>query len=113
MIRRSVLPQFSLAVALTLPAVLGGLAGCKNDAETPAAKSAEEALGVDPNSSRSNRTVVDKHNVIVEDTKKVTDAKTGEVLSEKTVSTPVTIEQQKSEKTDVKVKVGDTTGPKK
>ncbi len=111
--RRSNLPRLTLAAALTLPAAFAGLSGCHNDAETPAAKSAEEALGIDPNGSRSNRTVTDKRDVIVQEEKKVLDAKTGEVLSDKTVSTPVTVELQKSEKSNVKVKVGDTTGNKK
>ena len=39
---------------------------------------------------------------------KVIDKKTGEVLSEKTESTPVTIQKEKEVKTDVDVKVGET-----
>ena len=44
---------------------------------------------------------------------KVIDKKTGEVISEKTESTPVTIQREKEVTTDVDVKVGETqTTPK-
>ena len=39
---------------------------------------------------------------------KVIDKKTGEVISEKTESTPVTIQKEKEVETDVDVKVGET-----
>lgn len=94
--------RLALAAALALPA----LPGCHNDANSPAGQSAEQAVGVKPG-SESTKTVEMKRDVIVEEEKKVFDPRTGEVLSDKKVDTPVTIIQEKEVKTDVKVNVGD------
>ena len=84
------------------------LAGCQDDASNdPAAASAQEALGITPG-KETKKSVETSTDVIVQDTQKVIDAKTGEVLREKTKSTPVTVQKEKEVKTDVEVKVGDS-----
>src|SRR4051812_33448386 len=96
----------TLAVCLLASGATGMLAGCQDDAsKDPAAATAQEALGITPG-KESEKSVEKSTDVIVQDTKKVIDAKTGEVISEKTKSTPVTVQQAKEVKTEVDVKVG-------
>jgi hypothetical protein len=106
MTRRPFAPRLALAAALALPGALAMLSGCHNDASTPAGQSAEAAVGVKPGST-STKTVDMKRDVVVEEEKKVIDAKTGEVLSDRKTDTPVSITQTREVKTDVKVNVGD------
>ncbi|GAC1473971.1 MAG: hypothetical protein NVSMB9_23510 [Isosphaeraceae bacterium] len=105
MFKRSSLRR-QVVAALGLSLVWPFLAGCSDNKQSEAAKTAEQALGVNPDGS-SKKTVESKRDVIVEQEKRVIDAQTGEVLSDKKVSTPVTISEEKSVKTDVKVKIGD------
>lgn len=98
----------TLAVCLFASGALGLLAGCADEATNdPAAATAQEALGITPG-NESQKTVETTTDVIVVDKKQVIDPKTGEVLSEKTQTTPVTIQKEKEVKTDVDVKVGET-----
>jgi hypothetical protein len=106
MTRRPFAPRLALAAALALPGTLAALTGCHNDANSPAGQSAEQAVGVKPGST-STKTVDMKRDVIVEEEKKVFDARTGQVLSDRKTDTPVTIIQSKEVTTDVKVNVGD------
>src|SRR5262245_31253318 len=106
MTRHPFAPRLALAAALALPGTLVALAGCNDEANTPAGQSAEQAVGVKPGSTTS-KTVDMKRDVIVEEEKKVVDARTGEVLSDRKTDTPVTITQTKQVTTDVKVNVGD------
>ncbi len=98
----------TLAVCLFASGAMGMLAGCGDDAKTDSdAATAQEALGITPGSDRE-KTVDTRADVDVVKETKVIDRKTGEVLSEKTESTPVTIQREKEVKTDVDVKVGET-----
>ncbi len=98
----------SLAVCVFTGGALGMLAGCQNDAKNdPAAATAQEALGITPG-KESQKSVETTSDVDVVKQTKVIDKKTGEILSEKTESTPVTIHKEKEVKTDVDVKVGET-----
>ncbi len=92
-----------------VPTIAGAvvLSGCGNEGNTPEAQTAEQAVGVKPESETS-KTVTIKRDVVVTEEKKVTDPKTGELLSDTTKTTPVTITQEKEVKTNVKVDVGDT-----
>jgi hypothetical protein len=81
--------------------------GCGRDRdETAATQQAREALGV--KETGKERTVESKRSVIVEDTKKVIDAETGQVLKTQETKTPVTITEQKTVEHDVNVKSGET-----
>ncbi len=98
----------TLAVCLFASGTMGMLSGCGDDAKNdPAAATAREALGITPGNERE-KTVETRADVDVVEQTKVIDRKTGEVLSEKTKSTPVTIQREKEVKTDVDVKVGET-----
>src|SRR4051812_48755983 len=97
------LATFSVGlVACTLLA-----AGCgRGRDEDSATQQAREALGI--KEAGKERTVESKRDVIVEDTKKVIDAKTGEVLKTQETRTPVTVTEQKTIEHDVNVKPGET-----
>ncbi len=98
----------TLAVCLFASGAMGMLAGCGEDAKTDSdAATAQEALGITPGSERE-KTVETTADVNVVTKTQVIDQKTGDVLSEKTKSTPVTIHKEKDVKTDVDVKVGET-----
>ena len=95
-------------VCLFASGAMGMLAGCQDEARNnPAAATAQEALGITPGDERE-KTIETTADVSVVKQTKVIDKKTGEVLSEKTESTPVTIQKEKEVKTDVDVKVGET-----
>ena len=81
-------------------------AGCRRgeDVEGSPTQQAREALGV--KEAGKERTVESKRSVIVEDTKKVIDAQTGEVLKTQETRTPVTVTEQKTVEHDVNVKPG-------
>ena len=98
----------TLAICLFASGAMGMLAGCQDEASNnPAAATAQEALGIPPGDERE-KTIETTADVEVVKQTKVIDKKTGEVLSEKTESTPVTIQKEKEVKTDVDVKVGET-----
>src|SRR4051794_5051518 len=89
---------------LALPLLL---AGCgRHDEDTATTQYAKDTLGV--KEAGKERSVESKRQVIVEDTKKVIDANTGEVLKTEDTKTPVTITEQKTIERDVKVKPGAT-----
>jgi len=98
------LSRLSLAAALAAPYLI---AGCGNEANTPEAQTAEQAVGVKPD-KEGEKTVKTTRDVIVEKDTKVRDQKTGQVISETKESTPVKIVEEKKEVTNVKVDVGDT-----
>ena len=83
------------------------LTGCGSESNTPEAQTATQATGIKPESG-TEKTVQSTRDVVVEKETKVVDQNTGEVLSDKKESTPVKIIEQKFEKRDVKVDVGDT-----
>jgi len=101
---RSLVPSLLLAAAALAP-----LAGCSNDANTPEAKIAEQAVGVQP-ASGTSKSEQKTRDVVVEKETRVVDKQTGQVLSDQKQSTPVKIVEQTEVKKDVKVNVGDTTG---
>lgn len=98
------LSHLALVASLASPAIH---AGCSDEANTPVAKDAEQATGINPDSA-TTKSIQTKRDVIIVDNKKVEDANTGQVIRETTARTPVTIIEEKSEKTNVKVNVGDT-----
>jgi hypothetical protein len=83
------------------------LVGCRDDANQPAAQSAENALGVQPNKATEKTTETTSDVTVIKDTK-VIDNATGKTISETKEVTPVTVTKAKEVKTDVKVKVGET-----
>src|SRR4051794_22298607 len=87
---------------LTLVAV-----GCRRggDVEEAATQSATEALGV--KGTGTERTIESQRHVIVQDTKKVVDADTGQVLKTEETKTPVTITEQKTIERKVDVNSGE------
>ena len=98
----------TLTFCLVAGGAMGMLAGCQDDAQNnPDAATAQEALGITPGDERQKSTETTADVEVVKQTK-VIDKKTGEVLSEKTESTPVTIQREREVKTDVDVKVGET-----
>ena len=102
------------ALGACFVAASGLLPGCSNDENTPEAKIAAEAVGVEPTDGTKKTTEVQRDlDVYVE--KKVVDHKTGEVLHDETQVTPVTVKQEKQVKPDVDVDVGESqaTTPKK
>jgi hypothetical protein len=80
-----------------------GVAGCwrGGEVEEAATQTAKEALGV--KGTGTERTVESQRNVIVQDTKKVIDADTGQVLKTEETKTPVTITEQKTTERKVEV----------
>lgn len=84
------------------------LAGCRDTPADSPERVAEEALGVQDDKQTEKSTVVDR-DVIVEETTRVVDRQTGEVLKTEKEVTPVTIKQEKQVTKDVNVEVGDTT----
>jgi hypothetical protein len=107
MIMRCTLRSGSLSVGLVILALLA--AGCRRDegVEGSATREAREAVGV--RETGKVRTVESKRSVIVEDTKKVIDAQTGQVLKTEQTKTPVTITEQKTVEHNVDVKTGETS----
>lgn len=86
-------------------AIVATFGGCSDESRTPAGQSAEQAVGVQPG-EKSTETVATRRDVIVEEEKRVIDAKTGEVLSDRKTDTPVSITEKKELKTTVQVDVG-------
>jgi hypothetical protein len=101
---RRFLPRATLS--LTLFAALGLLNGCGDDSKKPAAQTAENALGIDPNAQKKSTT--ESRDVTEIKETKVIDNKTGVVISDKKEVTPVEVDKVTNVKTDVKVKVGET-----
>lgn len=101
MTSRSLFPRLTLAAALT------ALAGCSNEANTPEAKIAEQAVGAP--STATSKSEKNTRDVIVEKETRVVDKNTGQVLSDQKQSTPVKIVEQTQVQKNVKVDVGDTT----
>ena len=98
----------TVALCLFASGAMGMLAGCQDEAENnPDAAAAQEALGIAPGNERE-KTIEKTTDVDVVKQTKVVDKKTGEVLSEKTETTPVRIQKQTEVETDVDVKVGET-----
>ncbi len=98
----------SLSICLFASAAIGMFAGCQDDAmNNPDAAAAQEALGLTPGDERQKTTETTADLEVVKQTK-VIDKTTGEVISEKTESTPVKIQKEKEVETDVDVKVGET-----
>jgi hypothetical protein len=83
------------------------LSGCNRESDNPDAKTAEQVLGVPPDRHEKQTAEATRDVTVVKDTK-VIDDKTGQTIGEKVESTPVKITEQKREKTDVDVKVGET-----
>ena len=99
---RSLFPTLALASAL--------VAGCGGgESNNPDVKIAEQAIGAPTENQDAKKTVETTRSVTVVKDTKVIDNQTGKTISEKVEKTPVTITKEKSEKTDVNVKVGDTT----
>jgi hypothetical protein len=95
----------ALGLAGLLTLTLAAL-GCEQRTEvkdTPE-QSAREALGVGERGPE--RTVESRRDVVVEDTTRVIDAKTGEVLKAEETRTPVTITEEKTVDRDVNVQAG-------
>ncbi len=98
----------TLAVCLFAGGATGMLAGCQDEAKNnPDAAIAQEALGITPGNERQRTTEATAEVDVVRQTK-VVEKSTGKVLSEKTESTPITIEKKQEVKSDVDVKVGET-----
>jgi hypothetical protein len=94
---------FAGVCTLTLVAV-----GCRRggDVEEAASQSAKEALGV--KGTGTERSIESQRHVIVQDTKKVIDADTGQILKSEETKTPVTVTQQKTIESKVDVNSGET-----
>lgn len=93
---------------LTLSATLASIgifAGCSGESDNVAEQTAGQAVGVQSGSKTIKGEEV-KRSVIVQEEKKVVDANTGEVISDKKTTTPVTITEEKQVKTNVKVDAG-------
>jgi len=103
---RSITRFATLSVGLVGLVLLSAGCGRGRDAEDSATQQAREALGV--KDTAKERTVETRRSVIVEDTKKVIDAQTGEVLKSQETRTPVTVTEQKTVEHDVNVKPGET-----
>jgi hypothetical protein len=106
-----VLSSLTLAAALAAPGATAALTGCQNEANTPEARTAEQAVGISPKTEKSTAVEATRDVTVVKDTK-VIDNATGETISETKQSTPVKITQQKEVRTDVKVDVGNTSAVK-
>jgi hypothetical protein len=74
--------------------------------EQAASQTAQETLGV--KGTGTERTVESQRRVIVQDTKKVIDADTGQVLKTEETKTPVTVTEQKTVERRVDVTSGET-----
>ena len=95
-----------MTLCLTLAGAPGLLTGCGDDAKKPAAQSAENALGINPEGAK--KTTTESREVTeIKDTK-VIDNKTGVVISDKKEVTPVKIDKETNVETGVHVKVGET-----
>jgi hypothetical protein len=94
---------FAGVFTLTLVAVGRRRGG---DAEEAATQSAKEALGV--KETGTERAIESQRHVVVQDTKKVIDADTGEVLKTEETKTPVTITEQKTTERKVEVNSRET-----
>jgi hypothetical protein len=108
---RTTFPKFLLAASLAAPATLAALVGCSNDADTPDARTAEQAVGVQPRRDTTKSVEATRDVTVVKETK-VIDNATGEVLKDTKEATPVKITQEKKVTTDVKVDVGKTAAPR-
>jgi hypothetical protein len=96
----------ALLIAAASAALPMGPSGCGDDSKTPEARTAEDALKIDPKGS--DNSTEKTRNVIVTKETTVKDAKTGRVLSDKVESAPVTITQKTEVKKNVRVDVGET-----
>jgi hypothetical protein len=94
-------PLLAAGLSFALPTILGG---CHDDSARPEARTAERAVGIDPERSKRSTTVTRDVNVITD--VKVQDPKTGRILSEKVERAPVKITEETRK--DVKVEVGET-----
>jgi hypothetical protein len=81
-----------------------GVVGCWKGGEVE--ETAKEALG--GKGTGTERTVESQQHVIVQDTKKVIDSDTGQVLKTEETKTPVTITEQRTTERNVEVKSGET-----
>lgn len=82
--------------------------GCRDEPGGSPEQVAEEALGVRDDRTTEKTTVVER-DVLVEETTRVVDRKTGEVLKTEKEVTPVTVRQEKEVTKEVEVDAGDTT----
>jgi hypothetical protein len=104
---RCTLRSVWLSVGLVILALLA--AGCRRagDVEGSATREAREAVGV--RETGKERSVESSRSVIVEDTKRVIDAETGQVLKTEETKTPVTITEKKTVEHSLDVKTGETS----
>ena len=107
-------PIRALALCLSVAGLSASLAGCSNDAQSPEAKIAADAVGIDTNDDEVKQTSATTRDVDVIKNTKVVEHGTGKVLSDETQVTPVTLEKETKTRTDVDVNVGETqvTNPK-
>jgi hypothetical protein len=103
--RSDVRPAPLLAGALTLALAAAGC-GSGGDTQEAVTQTARETVGV--KGSGTERTVESRRHVIVQDTKKVIDADTGQVLKTEETKTPVTVTEKKTVEHKVDVKTGET-----
>jgi hypothetical protein len=101
---RRLISQVWLSIALV--GISGLVTGCGDDSKKPAAQSAENALGINPEGVKKSSTETREVTEIKET--KVIDNKTGVVISEKKEVTPVKVDKVTNVQTDVTVKVGET-----
>lgn len=83
------------------------LSGCSHESSNPDVRAAESAVGINPDTDRHTSQEKTRDVTVVKDTK-VIDNQTGKTISEKSESTPVKITEEKSEKTSIDVKPGET-----
>jgi hypothetical protein len=95
-----------LSLLFVLAAASGLVIGCGDEANQPAAKTAETALGINPEGEKKSTT--ETRDVTEVKETKVIDNKTGAVISDKREVTPVKIDKVTNVKTDVNVKAGET-----
>lgn len=92
--------------SLVVIGAAGLISGCVNEADHPDAKIAEKALGI--NDNQTTKAVETSRDLKVIKETKVIDSKTGETLSNKTETTPVTITKETKERVNVDVNVGES-----
>jgi hypothetical protein len=103
--RSDVRPATLFAGLLTLSLGVAGCGGGEGTRESPG-QTAKETLGV--KGTGTERTVESRRHVIVQDTKNVIDADTGQVLKTEETKMPVTVTEQKTVEHKVDVKSGET-----
>jgi hypothetical protein len=105
----------AMRVTTRYPLLFGGLfvltsvvAGCENgfDRKESPEEAAREAVGT--KERRQERTTEAKRDVIVEDTTKVIDRDTGQVLKTEQTKTPVTVTEEKTTEHDLNVRSGES-----